>query len=120
VRVKDGERVIGLTITLTHGTFASFNGIPEGWYFRLDNSTHAQQDLSGEVSVGAGALFRKELPNMWVCVHTSRIAGAKFAISGELQVTTDFEKTRKIRLEKSDFVTRGCEVPTKKSDSRHP
>jgi hypothetical protein len=120
VKVKDSERVVGLKITLTNGTFSSFNGIPKGWYFRLDNSTHEQEALDGEVSVGAGALFRKELPNVWVCVHASELTGVKFAVSGELWITTDFEKTRKIKLTQADFVTRPCEVLPPKQGVRRP
>lgn len=120
VRVKDSERIVGLKIMLTNGTFSSFNRIPEGWYFRLDNSTHEQEALDGEVSVGAGALFRKELPDVWICVHASDRAGAKFAVSGELWITADFEKTRKIRLTQADFVARPCEVLPPKQGVRRP
>ncbi|GAA0584078.1 hypothetical protein GCM10008942_36270 [Rhizomicrobium electricum] len=108
VKMTDNERIVGLTITLTNGTFSSFNGIPEGWYFRIDNSTHAQEALSGEVSVGAGALYRKELQNVWICARASDRANAKFAVSGELWITTDFVKTRKLKLTQVDFASRPC------------
>jgi hypothetical protein len=118
VKIKDSERIAGFEITLTNGTFRSFNGIPEGWYFRLDNSTHQDQSLIGEISVGAGALYRNQLSNTWICVAPGDLPGAKFTIRGNLEVTTDFEKTRKVLLTQADFVSRPCAPPAPQKSQR--
>ncbi len=107
-RIRDDERVVALKITLEQGAFTSFIGIPDGWIFDLFNGAHGKTDLAGDISVGAAALYRKELTHVGICVRPKPYRNWKFALSGTLIVTSDFEKKRTIHLTERDFSQVAC------------
>jgi len=107
-KIKANERITSFTITLRQGVFVTFDGIPDGWIFEIYNGAHGETKIVGDISVGAAALYRKELPATRICVRPEPYGGEPFAISGALNVTSDFEKVHLIRLSAKDFQPVKC------------
>jgi len=97
-----GERIVALEIHVTAGVVQSVSNLPIGWYVVVDNDASWCTTIKGNTEVGAAALSAGELRNLRLTVKKDTTY-QKFALSGTVSVTQDFEKTRSVSLGTSDF-----------------
>jgi len=108
IRLVEGERIVGFELTVTAATIDTVARVPLDWSLKLDVASGLQTVLSGTCGHGAGALeSAQELPHVTVVLDEPRDrASPQFDAEATLQITTDFQSTRPVKLKLSDLVVK--------------
>jgi hypothetical protein len=96
------ERVVLFEVDLNAAMVKSVSNVPKGWNVVIDNDASWQSKVTGNVLVGAAALSPEELKQIRLVVEKEG-SPSKFAVTGSLSVTENFEQTRHVQLRNSDF-----------------
>jgi hypothetical protein len=88
------ERIVGFEITIVEGAFAAAPALPIGWGIKIDNNASWQCSASGLVSVGAAAMSKSELENLFVIAQAPGTQGPP-RVSVIVHTTKDFEHSTK-------------------------
>lgn len=103
-RMSGTERIISIDVKVVSGGFRALAGIPMGWTFQLDDDASWNTHLTGDASLASAALFWKDSGSLTFCLEKLELKGAdRFSVSGSLSVSTDFVRTRLIKLTEKDF-----------------
>ncbi len=103
-----GERVVSFEIEVTAGTVQAASNLPIGWYVVVDNDASWRTKVKGNTTVGAAALSADDFQKIRLTVKKDE-AYLKFALSGMVSVTKDFQKERRVALKMDDFAMNGSE-----------
>lgn len=103
IHLQEGERVVGIDVSLRAGSFVTIYGMPTGWLLTVDNDASWQTSLKGDAKVGAAALDTVSLQKMAILVHRCEFGDLKFHLSGILLVTKNFQDVRKVPLGVENF-----------------
>jgi ABC-type amino acid transport substrate-binding protein len=96
------ERVVLFEVDLTSAMVKSVSNVPKGWYVVVDNDASWRTKVTGNVLVGAAAVSPEELKQLRLVVEKDESL-SKFAVTGSVSVTENFEETRNVQLRNSDF-----------------
>jgi hypothetical protein len=94
VSLQENERIVGLEITITHGSVKAINNIPEDWSVDLKTDPQWQPKVSGAPHHGAGALNDLSEVDSLLVIRPWREKGYELDIVAKVFTTIDFEKTR--------------------------
>jgi len=102
VPLNENERIVGLEITITHGSVRAINNIPEDWSIDLKTDPQWQPKVSGGPHHGAGALTDMSQIDSFLIIRPWREKGYELNIVAKVFTTIDFEKTttRSFRMDK--------------------
>ena len=103
IRLQEGERIVGIDVSLQAGSFVTIYGIPPGWLVTVDNDASWQTSLKGDAKIGSAALDATSMQRMSILVHRFEFGDLKFSLSGTLLVTKNFEAVRKVPLGPRNF-----------------
>ncbi len=103
IKVEAGERIVSFEIRIAAGAFRTISDLPLGWTVDIDNDASWHTKVGGSLMVGAAALSPEELKKLKFLIEKNEFEDLKFQIEGTLVVTKDFDKTRNIQLNSSDF-----------------
>jgi len=103
IHLQEGERVVGIDVSLKAGTFVTVSGLPPGWVFTIDNDASWQTSLRGDAKLGSATLDPGSIEKWSIVVHRFEFGDLKFHLSGALLVTKNFEDVRKIPLGTDNF-----------------
>jgi hypothetical protein len=101
--ISPDERVTSLQIKLSAATVQDISNLPIGWNLHIDNSASWLTTIDGDHEVGAAALFAKDFSRLCFTVKKDE-SMSKFAVSGVVSVTKDWDKFREVQLKPSDFM----------------
>jgi len=109
LHVANNERIVGFEIHVRSGRIALLPNVPIGWNISVDNDPSWNTVIKGSIDVGAAAMDPDFLRDFMV-VEMERDApsDAHFDLQGEVIVTSDFIKERRIKLSMKDFATKGA------------
>jgi hypothetical protein len=96
------ERIVGFEIHVSSGRTAALPNIPIGWNLSVDNDPSWKTELEASSRVGASALAPGFFRN-FLCIEKNESLGLPFGIAGEISVTEDFVKARKIPVAMKDI-----------------
>jgi hypothetical protein len=96
------ERIVSFEVDLTSAMIKSVSNVPKGWYVAIDNDASWQTKVTGNALVGAAAVSPEELKQIRFVVERDESL-SKFAVTGSVSVTENFEQTRHVQLRNSDF-----------------
>ena len=85
------------------GAFESLLHLPVGWTIAIDNHASWRTHMKADALVAAAALDFDELRQLHIRATKNEFYGLKFSVSGDLLVTSDFEKVKKVRLTSTKF-----------------
>jgi hypothetical protein len=102
LKTSAGERVVSFEIDVTAGTVQAVSNLPMGWYVVVDNDASWQTKVTANTTVGAAALSPEQFQKIQLVVKKDETY-SKFAVSGTISVTKDFEKKRHIQLKVEEF-----------------
>jgi hypothetical protein len=107
LHLANNERIIGLEIHVRSGRIARLPNIPMGWNISVDNDASWNTIVKGSIVVGAAAMYADFLRDfIVVVVDRDSSSDAPFNMHGEVIVTSDFIKERRIKLSMKDFATK--------------
>lgn len=86
------ERIVGFEIKIVHGGFAAMPSLPIGWSFNVDNSASWECSASGLVAVGAAAMSKDALEQMFLIIPAPDADGPP-KVTVAVHTTKDFEKS---------------------------
>lgn len=93
VSLQEKERIVGLEITITHGSVKAIDNIPEDWSIDLKTDPQWQPKVSAGPHHGAGAFNDLSEIDTFLVIRPWREKGYKFNIGAKVFTTLDFEKT---------------------------
>ena len=117
LRTNGQERVIGFEIHITSGRIAALPSAPIGWVISVDNDPSWNTVLKGSVVVGAAAVGRDFFKEFLV-IEKNASLGLPFDVRGEIVVTEDFSKERRITIGIKDLVMK--KTPATGAAARRP
>lgn len=92
-----GERVVGFEFHIGSARIVSMREVPAGWDVQVKNNPSWNSSMEASALVGAAALdatfFEK-----FIRIKKKESLGTAFDISGDVVVTRDFVKERRIRV----------------------
>lgn len=103
IHLQEGERVVGINVSLKAGSFVTVSGLPPGWVFTIDNDASWQTSLKGDAQVGSATLDPSSIEKWSMLVRRFEFGDLKFRLSGVLLVTKNFEDVRKVTLGAENF-----------------
>jgi hypothetical protein len=99
VALNDGERVVGVQLTVVGGSVVGVERIPRDWSVSVEPEVSGVASVTGSPQHGAGALRSTDgIPSVVVRGHTCDAAPV-FALSADVHITPDFVTTRRINLD---------------------
>jgi hypothetical protein len=101
----DDGRAVAIHIDIEAGSIASVSGLPPEWSIRINNGPSMSATFDGSMAVGAAALECRKLSDLAFEVRKQEEFGSRFRLGGFVTATTDFEHTKKLSLQKSDFLS---------------
>ena len=108
LHLADNERIVGFEVHVRSARIALLPSVPIGWNISVDNDPSWNTVIKGSIDVGAAAMDRDFLQDFMVVeVERDAPSDAPFGLQGEVIVTSDFIKERRIKLSMKDFVTKG-------------
>ncbi|MFZ0701384.1 MAG: hypothetical protein WAN10_12990 [Candidatus Acidiferrales bacterium] len=93
--IAPGERVVGFEFHITSGRVAQIPDTPIGWNITIDNDPSWNGKVSGSVVVASAAVDASFFRGFLI-VEKNESLGNPFAIRGDVIVTRDFVKERRI------------------------
>lgn len=103
--IEQGERVVGLEVTVTAGRVVTMPSFPVGWAFNIDNDASWHASARGSILVGAAAVSESFFHD-FIVVEKHEFGDLRFDVRVLLVVTQDFEKERRIQLGMKDLILR--------------
>jgi hypothetical protein len=103
IHLQEGERVVGVDVSLKAGSFVTVSGLPPGWVVTIDNDASWQTSLKGDARLGSATLDPVGIQKWSILVHRFEFGDLKFHLSGTLLVTKNFQDVRKIPLGADNF-----------------
>ena len=105
LHIGTGERVVGFHFDVTSGRIAQIPDMPIGWNISVDNDPSWNTKVDASIHVAAAAVDSSFFHDFAV-VEKEGNAESPFKLEGEVDVSTDFSKVRKIRVVMKDFTVR--------------
>lgn len=99
----DDEMIVSFSISVTAGAFQSIENIPIGWYLSIDNDASWQTKIKANTIVGAASISTKDFKRIKLIIIKNEFMDLKFALSGVVSLTKDYEKERQVPLRLSNF-----------------
>ena len=103
IPLKDNERIVGLEVTITHGSVKSINNIPEDWSIDLKADPQWQPKVTGVAHHGAGALTETSQLQSFLTIRPWTGKWFVLNVEAKLFTTTDFEKTKTLSFKMTDL-----------------
>jgi hypothetical protein len=103
INISSSERIVSFEIRISAGAFRTISNLPLGWTVDIDNDASWHTTARGSLMVGAAALSPEEFKKLQFLIEKNEFEDLKFHVEGTISVTKDFQKTRKIQLNSSDF-----------------
>lgn len=101
LRLNSRERVVGFEFHIKSGRVAAVQGIPAGWDVRVENNPSWNAVVRGSSLVGAAAVDASFFKN-FIVIEKNESLGLPFDVSGDIVVTRDFVKERRIHVSMKD------------------
>ena len=99
--ISSGERVVGFEFHVNAGRIAVVPSIPAGWDVHIENDPSWNAVIRASSLVGAAAVdvrfFKK-----FLVIEKNESLGLPFNVSGDIVVTRDFVRERRIRISMKD------------------
>lgn len=109
LHVANNERIVGFEIHVRSARIALLPNVPIGWNVSVDNDPSWNTVIKGSIDVGAAAMYPDFLQDFMVVeIEKDASSDAPFDLQGEVIVTSDFIKQRRIKLSMKDFATKGA------------
>jgi hypothetical protein len=104
LQMTGNERIVGFEIHVHSGRVAQLPNVPIGWNISVDNDPSWETSVTGSISVGSAAVNANFLRGFMV-VEAQKDAPSDlpFDLKGEVILTSDFVKERRIKLTMKDF-----------------
>ncbi|MGC1106806.1 MAG: hypothetical protein WA876_09730, partial [Candidatus Acidiferrales bacterium] len=93
--IASGERVVGFEFHIRSGRITQVRDAPIGWNISVDNDPSWNTRVNGSAIVAAAALDASFFRNFLVVAKKESL-GNSFEIHGDIVVTRDFVKERRI------------------------
>lgn len=107
LHLANNERIVGFEIYVRSGRIALLPNVPIGWNISVDNDPSWNTVIKGSIDVGAAAMDPDFLQDFMVVeAEKDAASDAPFDLQGEVVVTSDFIKERRIKLSMKDFATK--------------
>ena len=116
LQLAAGERVVGFHFEVTAGRIAQIPDMPIGWSISVDNDPSWNTNVDASIRVAAAAIDPSFFQNFAV-IEKAGNAESAFGLAGEVDVSTDFSKVRKIQVAMKDFTVRKDIRPMKNRSS---
>ena len=97
------ERVVSFEFKVAAGAIRSVSNVPVGWKIVIDNDPSWQTTVRASVVVGSAALQPEDLRSVRLTVEKNEFGDLKFAVSGVVSLTGNFESERGVQLAMQDF-----------------
>ena len=102
--LKNGERITGFEFHVQSGRIACLPNVPIGWNIQIDNDPSWNTSISGSFEVGAAALYPTYFKDfLFIEKEKDAPLDLPFDLHGEVIVTSDFIKERKLSLKMQNF-----------------
>jgi len=105
LHIGTGERVVGFHFDVTSGRIAQIPDMPIGWNISVDNDPSWNTKVDASIRVAAAAVDSSFFQDFAV-VEKEGKAESPFELAGEVDVSADFSKVRKIQVVMKDFAVR--------------
>ena len=99
--ISSGERMVGFEFHVKSGRIAAVPGIPAGWDVHIENNPTWNAVIRASSMVGAAAVDASFFKN-FIVIEKNESLGLPFDVSGEIVVTRDFVKERRIHVSMKD------------------
>lgn len=103
LHIAEGERIVGFEFKITSGRVAKVLNAPIGWDISVENDPSWNTRIRGSILVAAAAVNASLLHDFAVIEQNENLGNA-FQVRGEVIVSRDFLKERKIPITMSDVV----------------
>ena len=101
------ERIVGIDMTIAHGSILGVQRIPGDWGIAVTPESGGEASLSGSLAHGAGAVdSAEELPMIIVRDQSCDGSEPIFEVKAAIHVTQDFASSRRIELQQKDLRVR--------------
>jgi hypothetical protein len=103
LHITPGERVVGFDLMITSGRVAKVLKAPIGWSISVDNDPSWNTRIRGSILVAAAAVNASFFRD-FVVIEQNEGLGEPFQVQGEVIVSRDFVKERRIPITMRDVV----------------
>ena len=100
--VRKNERVVGIRLKFESAQITSMPIVPIGWQISVINDPSWSATVQGSIIVGAAAVDSSFFHD-FITIKKGPDQGLSLAIEGEIDLTTDFEHERQVRLDSSNL-----------------
>jgi hypothetical protein len=97
LRIAAGERVVGFELHIRSARIVSMPEVPTGWDVHIQNNPSWNTVIRASSLVGAAAVDAGFFKT-FLLVEKNESLGLPFGVSGDVIVTRDFVKERRIRI----------------------
>jgi|SRR6185437_2830077 len=101
LEIASGERVVGFEFHVKSGRIAAVPSIPAGWNVHVENNPSWNAVITASSMVGAAAVDASFFKN-FIVIEKNKSLGLSFDVSGDVVVTRDFVKERRIHVSMKD------------------
>lgn len=105
LHISKGERIVGFHFDVVAGRVAQLSDVPIGWDIEIANDPSWNTTVNGSIRVASAALDASFFRH-FALLEKEPDADRPFAITGEIDVSTDFASARKIQVTTKDFSIR--------------
>jgi len=102
LRTSPGESVVSFEVDAAAGMVQSVQNLPIGWYLTIDNDASWRAKIKANTTVGAASITPEELGKIRFVIKKHELY-LKFALTGVVSLTKDYERERTIQLNLRDF-----------------
>lgn len=117
LHVGAAERIVGFHLKVTSGRIAQMADMPIGWSVSVENDPSWNTKIDASILVAAAAVDTSFFKNFAV-IEKERSAENPFNLVGEVDVSADFSKVRKIPVAMKNFVVRESPQPLRNRPSK--
>jgi hypothetical protein len=110
LHTEAGERVVGFRFDVTSGRIAQIADMPAGWNISVGNDPSWNTKVEASIVVAAAAVDPSFFKDFAV-IEEEQKPERPFNLAGEVDVSLDFSKVRKIQVGMKDFAVREAARP---------
>jgi hypothetical protein len=103
LHITPGERVVGFDLMITSGRVAKVLKAPIGWSISVENDPSWNTKISGSILVAA-ATVNPSFFHDFAAIEKNETLGSVFHVRGDVIVSRDFVKERRIPITMRDVV----------------
>ena len=104
ISLGEKERIVGLEISIRHGSVKAITNIPEDWSIALNTDPSWNSTVTGNANHGAGALDDLSKLDSLLLIQPWHGKDYTFTVEVSVITTTDFEKTARQSIGMADLI----------------